>query len=136
MQVRMCPCTVQDLDVDDASLVTGMLAPSRLSQLTQFVGLAGPPKGQVDEPSLTISSLQGLSMDDKVATLSALQPSTAAALLGMLYSHPAGAPKLRSMQHCCNRTEHDATLCMALGKCSLITRSLHSWCASSTAALY
>lgn len=79
---------LQDLDVDDASLVTGMLAPSRLSQLTQFVGLAGPPQKQVGEPSLTISSLHGLSLDDKVATLSALDPSTAAAILGTLYCTP------------------------------------------------
>ena len=70
--------------MDDASLVTGMLAPARLSQLTQFAGLAAPPSKQVDEPSLTFSSLHGLSLDDKVATLSALQPSAAAAILGML----------------------------------------------------
>ena len=75
---------LQDLDVDDASLVTGMLAPNRLSQLTQYVGLAVPPSRQIDEPSLTVSSLHGLSLDDKVATLSALQPSAAAAILGML----------------------------------------------------
>ena len=74
--------SMQDLDVDDASLVTGMLAPARLSQLTQFVGLAAPPSKQPDEPSLTLSSLHGLSLDDKVATLSALQPSAAAAILG------------------------------------------------------
>lgn len=117
---------VQDLDVDDASLITGMLAPSRLSQLTQFVGLAGPPQQQVDEPSLTISSLQGLSMDDKVATLSALQPSTAAAILGMLYRHPAGAARLCSMQHCCTSTEHNANVCLNKCKCSLSTCLLRS----------
>lgn len=89
--------------MDDASLVTGMLAPSRLSQLTQFVGLAGPPQGQVDEPSLTISSLQGLSMDDKVATLSALQPSTAAALLGMLYCTCC----TDNMWNICRRTQQE-----------------------------
>ena len=88
----MCGVT-QDLDVDDASLITGMLAPSRLGQLTQFVGLVGPSQRQVDEPSLTVSSLHGLSLDDKVATLSALQPSTAAAILGRLYSHLAAPPK-------------------------------------------
>ena len=80
-------CTVaamseQDLDTEDASLVTGMLAPARLDQLTAFLGGAPPQPRQVDEPSLTTSSLHGLSMDDKVATLSALQPSVAAALLG------------------------------------------------------
>ena len=88
-------CMMQDLDVDDASLVTGMLSMSRLSQLTQFVGLApGPFQKQVDEPSLTISSLHGLSVDDKVATLSALHPSAAAAILGTLCSQPAALPKL------------------------------------------
>ena len=74
---------VQDLDVEDASLVTGMLAPARLDQLNAFlVGEALTLPRQIDEPSLTTSSLHGLSMDDKVATLSALQPSVAAAILG------------------------------------------------------
>jgi len=62
--------------------VTGMLAPSRLDQLNEFLGAPAPIPKQVDEPSLTTSSLHGLSLDDKVATLSALQPSIAAAILG------------------------------------------------------
>lgn len=76
-------CMMQYLDLDDANLVLGMLAPDRLSQLTHFVGLAGVPQRQVDQPSLTTSSLHGLSLADKVATLSALEPAAAAAVLGM-----------------------------------------------------
>lgn len=72
----------QDLDGEDASLVTGMLAPKRLDQLNEFLGTPVPTPQQIDEPSLTTSSLHALSLDDKVATLSALQPSVAAAILG------------------------------------------------------
>lgn len=73
---------MQFLELDDANLILGMLAPDRLSQLIQFMGLAGAPQKQIDEHSLTTSSLQGLSLDDKVALLTALEPSAAAAILG------------------------------------------------------
>lgn len=72
----------QYLELDDANLILGMLAPDRLSQLIQFRGLAGAPQKQMDEASPTPSSLQALSLDDKVALLSALEPSAAAAILG------------------------------------------------------
>lgn len=72
------------MDSEDASLVTGMLAPKRLDQLNEFLGASVPIPAQIDEPSLTTSSLHGLSLGDKVATLSALQPSAAAAILGKL----------------------------------------------------
>lgn len=74
----------QGLESEDASLVTGMLAPKRLDQLNEFLGASVPVPEQVNEPSLTTSSLHGLSLGDKVATLSALQPSVAAAILGKL----------------------------------------------------
>lgn len=74
----------QDLDSEDASLVTGMLAPKRLDHLNEFLGASVPIPEQIDEPSLTTSSLRGLSLGDKVSTLSALQPSAAAAILGKL----------------------------------------------------
>ncbi len=74
----------QDLDSEDASLVTGMLAPKRLDQLNEFLGASVPIPERIEEPSLTTSSLRGLSLGDKVATLSALQPSAAAAILGKL----------------------------------------------------
>jgi hypothetical protein len=74
----------QDLESEDASLVTGMLAPKHLDQLNEFLGAPVPIPEQIDEPSLTTSSLHGLSLGDKVATLSALQPSVAAAVLGKL----------------------------------------------------
>lgn len=72
----------QGLENDDASLVTGMLSPGRLDQLNEYLGAPAPIPKQVDEPSLTTSSLRGLSLDDKVRTLSAMQPSVAAAILG------------------------------------------------------
>ncbi len=74
----------QDLDSEDASLVTGMLAAKRLDHLNEFLGASVPIPEQIDEPSLTTSSLRGLSLGDKVATLSALLPSAAAAILGRL----------------------------------------------------
>ena len=74
----------QGLESEDASLVTGMLAPKRLDHLNEFLGASVPIPEQIDEPSLTTSSLRGLSLGDKVSTLSALQPSAAAAILGKL----------------------------------------------------
>ena len=87
---------MQYLEVDDANLVLGMLAPDRLSQLTHFMGLAGAPQKpsqEVGEPSLTTTFLQGLSLDDKVATLSALEPTAAAAILGTPLPTALPAPK-------------------------------------------
>ncbi|KAL3160912.1 hypothetical protein ABBQ38_009304 [Trebouxia sp. C0009 RCD-2024] len=86
---------IEFLELDDANLILGMLAPDRLSQLIQFMGLAGAPQKQIDEHSLTTSSLQGLSLDDKVALLTALEPSAAAAILGVL-SRPEAAALLAS----------------------------------------
>ncbi|KAL0042160.1 hypothetical protein WJX77_004929 [Trebouxia sp. C0004] len=87
---------IQGLDSEDASLVTGMLAPKRLDQLNEFLGTSVPILEQIAEPSLTTSSLHGLSLGDKVATLSALQPSVAAAILGVL-SRPEAAALLASI---------------------------------------
>ncbi|KAL0041495.1 hypothetical protein WJX79_005335 [Trebouxia sp. C0005] len=87
---------IQGLESEDASLVTGMLAPKRLDQLNEFLGASVPVPEQVNEPSLTTSSLHGLSLGDKVATLSALQPSVAAAILGVL-SRPEAAALLASI---------------------------------------
>lgn len=114
------------MDLDDASLVTGMLAPSRLRQLTQFVGLAGPPQKQVDEPSFTTSSLHGLSLDDKVATLSALQPSAAAAILGALYCTSSSSIKANSAVTAQDELLFvaNAKVCLQLSMCSLSICSL------------
>ncbi len=67
----------QGLESEDASLVTGMLAPKRLDQLNEFLGASVPVPEQIDEPSLTTSCVHGLSLGDKVATV-------AAAILGKL----------------------------------------------------
>ena len=77
-----CAVLQQDLESADASLVMGMLAPSRLAHLNAFLEDPEAPRKQAYEPSITTESLSVLSLEDKVATLSALPPAQAAAILG------------------------------------------------------